>query len=412
MTDVAQLAACLDGDEPVAAAPTYPMPRESKLDPPPALGRWRAQRQLHRVKLWDGREAWAVVGYDAVRHVLRNHETFVSSPTAPGYPTLGESDAATKKSKLLTMIDPPLHTAHRGAVLREFTVKAIEALRPDAEAIVEDLIGAMERHGPPLDLVEAVGAPVPARFTCRLLGAEYEDATFFQECLGVRFSPSSPAESVYGAEDGLRSYFAELVDSRLDDPKQDLASRLVADHVETGQLSRAEAATILHVLLIGGFDTTKQMIALGTLALIEHPDQLAKLRADPSGWRNAVEELLRYITMVQSERRACTADTAIDGQTIRAGEGVLVLLNSANRDAAMFESADSFDVERNAVRHLAFGSGIHQCLGQAVARMLLQLTYPRLFDRFPHIRLAVPFESLSFRENRPLFGVDELPVEW
>lgn len=407
MTDVADMA--IQSGE--GAAP-YPIPRESKLDPPSALGRWRAQRPLHRIKLWDGREAWAIVGYDEVREVLKDHETFVSSPLAAGYPTLGEADAATKKSLLLTMIDPPLHTQHRGAVLREFTVKAIESLRGDAEAIVDDLIDAMERMNPPVDLIRVLGAPVPARFTCRLLGAPYSDAEFFQERLTVRFSPTSPAASVYGAEDGLRSYFAELVEDRLDQPRDDLSSRLVSDHVRTDRLSPAEAATILHVLLIGGFDTTKQMIALGTLTLLEHPDQLARLRADPSGWRNAVEELLRYITLIQSERRACTADTVIAGQTIQAGEGVLVLLNSANRDASVFDSADTLDLGRNAVRHLAFGSGIHQCLGQAVARMLLQLTYPRLFDRFEGLRLAVPFDALSFRESSSLFGVDELPVEW
>lgn len=407
MNDVAHLAERSEGE----AAP-YPIPRESKLDPPAALGRWRARRPLHRIKLWDGREAWAIVGYDEVREVLKDHETFVSSPLAAGYPTLGEADAATKKSLLLTMIDPPMHTQHRAAVLREFTVKAIESLRPDAEAIVDDLIDAMERMNPPVDLIRVLGAPVPARFTCRLLGTPYSDAEFFQERLTVRFSPTSPAASVYGAEDGLRSYFAALVDDRLDQPRDDLSSRLVSDHVRTGQLSGEEAATILHVLLIGGFDTTKQMIALGTLTLLEHPDQLARLKADPSGWRNAVEELLRYITLIQSERRACTADTVIGGQRIRAGEGVLVLLNSANRDASVFDSADTLDLGRNAVRHLAFGSGIHQCLGQAVARMLLQLTYPRLFDRFEGLRLAVPFDALSFRESSSLFGVDELPVEW
>jgi hypothetical protein len=408
VTDTAAAASQTDQQ----AATPYPIPRDSKLDPPPAVGRWRARRPLHRIKLWDGREAWAIVGYEEVREVLKNHETFVSSPLAPGYPTLGEADAATKKSLLLTMIDPPLHTQHRGAVLREFTVKAIESLRPDAERIVDDLIDAMGRMSPPVDLITVLGAAVPARFTCRLLGVPYADADFFQERLTVRFSPNSAAASVYGAEDGLRKYFAELVDDRLNEPQDDLSSRLVNDHVRTGQLSAEEAATILHILLIGGFDTTKQMIALGTLTLLEHPDQLATLKTDPSGWRNAVEELLRYITLIQSERRACTADTVIGGQEIRAGEGVLVLLNSANRDASVFDSADTLDLERNTVRHVAFGSGIHQCLGQAVARMLLQLTYPRLFDRFEDLRLAIPFESLSFRESSSMFGVDELPVEW
>ena len=210
MTDIADAGVRAEAEE---AATPYPIPRDSKLDPPPALGRWRAQRPLHRIKLWDGREAWAIVGYEEVREVLKNHETFVSSPLAPGYPTLGEADADTKKSLLLTMIDPPLHTQHRGAVLREFTVKAIESLRPDAEAIV----GRPDRrHGAPwnrpVDLIKVLGAPVPARFTCRLLGAPYSDAEFFQERLTVRFSPTSPAASVYGAEDGLRSYFADLVE--------------------------------------------------------------------------------------------------------------------------------------------------------------------------------------------------------
>lgn len=393
-------------------APAYPMPRESKFDPPLALARWRSERPLHRVALWDGREAWAIIGYEAVRQVMRDQKTFVSSPLAPGFPTLGEADAATKKSLLLTMVDQPLHTAQRSAVLREFTVKAIESLRPQATNVVENLLGAMESSGPPVELVEALAAPVPARFTCEFLDVPYEDAEFFQERLGIRFSPESTTGSVYDAEDGLRGYFADLVDSRMDNPKDDLTSRLVNGHVRTGELSRQDASTVLHTLLIGGFDTTKQMIALGTLTLLEHPEELAKLREHPGGWRNAVEELLRYITMVQSERRACTTDTEIGGETIRAGEGVLVMLNSANRDPSIFDLPDSFDVERDAVRHLAFGSGVHQCLGQAVARMLLQLTYPRLFAKFPDLRLAVPFESLSFRENRSLFGVEELPVEW
>jgi cytochrome P450 len=392
--------------------PAFPMRRETKLDPPPEFSRWRAQRPLHRVKLWDGREAWAIVGYDAVRQVIRDHETFVSSPLAPGYPTLGEADEATKKSLLLTMIDPPLHTTHRSSVLREFTVKAIEALRPDAESIVFGLLDAMKQSGSPVDLVSALGGPVPAQFTCRLLGAPYEDADYFTEHLGVRFSPDSSAGSVYGAEDGLREYFADLVDDRLKAPQDDLTSRLVTEHVRTGELTRKEAATILHILLIGGFDTTKQMITLGTLTLFENPDQLAILRANPSGWRNAVEEMLRYITMVQSERRACVADTVVAGQKIRAGDGLLVMLSSANRDESVFDSPETFDVERKTVRHLAFGSGVHQCLGQAVARLLLHLVFPNLFEQLPDLRLAVPFESLSFRENRPLFGVDEMLVEW
>jgi cytochrome P450 len=166
----------------------------------------------------------------------------------------------------------------------------------------------------------------------------------------------------------------------------------------------------LHVLLIGGFDTTKQMIALSTLTLLEHPDQRAELRARPELWRGAVQELLRYISIVQIERRACVEDTEVCGQLIRAGEGVLVLLGPANRDPSVFIDADRLDIHRRDLPHVAFGFGIHQCLGQPVARMLLAVTLPALFDRFPGLALAVPFPELQFREDRSIFGVQGLPV--
>ena len=178
----------------------------------------------------------------------------------------------------------------------------------------------------------------------------------------------------------------------------------------TGKLSAEDAAALLHVLLIGGFDTTKQMIALSTVTLLGHRPQLAELMAAPALWRGAVQELLRYISVAQVERRACVADTRVCGQLIRAGEGVLVLLGSANRDPDVFGDPDRFDIHRRDLPHVAFGHGIHQCLGQPVARMLLSVTLPALFARFPRLSLAVPVEELRFRDDRSLIGVSELPV--
>jgi cytochrome P450 len=399
---------------PQQLAPLDPVPfrRASKLDPPTELGLWRSEQPLRKVVLWNGNEAWIALSYEAVRAVFKDHRRFSSVPTTPGFPTINEADSATKAAALLPMLDPPVHTVLREAVLREFILRRIDALRPASEAMVAELLDRVARHGPPVDLVSALAGPVPARFTCLFLGVPYEDAEFFTRCLDVRFKPTSSAQSVYAVDDDLREYFRRLVAERERQPRGDLAGRLVAESVRTGKLTPEQAAALLHVLLIGGFDTTKQMIAVGTLVLLEHPDQLALLRADPGLWRMAIQELLRFISVAQVERRACVEDTEVCGQPIRAGEGVLVLLGAANRDPGVFPDPDRLDVRRKDLPHVAFGFGIHQCLGQPVARMLLSVALPALFARFGDLRLATPFAELPFRDDQSLFGVRELPVTW
>jgi cytochrome P450 len=393
-------------------APPLNFTRTSKLDPPAEWALWRGDEPLRKVQLWDGSTAWVALSYAAVRAVFKDHERFKSQPATAGFPTINEADSATKASALMPMVDRPVHTVLREAVMREFILKRIEALRPETEQLVSELLDDIEAQGPPTDLVAAYATAVPARFTCLLIGVPYEDAAFFRSCLDVRFSPGSNTSSVYGADDQLRAYFRRLVAERDREPTGDLASRLVLDNVRPGTLSAEDAAALLHVLLIGGFDTTKQMIAMGTLTLLQHQDQLSALRAEPSRWRLAVQELLRYLSVIQLERRACVADTEVCGQVIRAGEGVLTVISAANRDPAVFTEPDRFDISRKEMSHVAFGFGIHQCLGQPVARMLLAVALPALFDRLPGLRTAVPFEHLLFNEGRNLYGLAELPLTW
>ena len=383
---------------------------KAKLDPPAWSGSWRAEGPLHRITLWNGETAWVALSYAAVRAVFKDSARFRSQPGTPGFPTINQADSASKGAALLPMLDPPAHTALREAVLREFIVKRIEALRPDAERIVARLLDAMAGAAGPVDLITALAAPVPATFTCLLLGVPLEDAAFFAECLDVRFTPTSATEEVHGADDRLRRYFRDLVAARAERPRDDLSSRLVSTSVLTGKLSPEDAAALLHVLLIGGFDTTKQMTALSTVTLLGHREQLAELMAEPALWRGAVQELLRYVSVAQVERRACIEDTDVCGQLIRAGEGVLVLLGAANRDPGVFTDPDRFDIHRRDLPHVAFGHGIHQCLGQPVARLLLSVTLPALFGRYPGLSLAVPVEELRFRDDRSIIGVSELPV--
>jgi cytochrome P450 len=383
---------------------------EAKLDPPAHFGSWRAAAPLRRISLWNGETAWVALSYAAVRAVFKDSARFKSQPATPGFPTINQADSASKGAELLPMLDPPAHTALREAVLREFIVKRIDSLRPDAERIVARLLDAIADAADPVDLVTALAAPVPAAFTCLLLGVPLDDAAFFAECLDVRFTPTSAAEAVYGADDRLRRYFRDLVAARAEQPRDDLSSRLVTGSVLTGKLSAEDAAALLHVLLIGGFDTTKQMIALSTVTLLGHRQQLGELIAEPALWRGAVQELLRYVSVAQVERRACVEDTQVCGQLIRAGEGVLVLLGAANRDPDVFADPDRFDIHRRDLPHVAFGHGIHQCLGQPVARMLISVTLPALFSRYPGLSLAVPVGELRFREDRSIVGVSELPV--
>jgi cytochrome P450 len=312
-------------------------------------------------------------------------------------------------------MDDPDHARLRRMVMGTFAIRRVEALRPSIQRIVDERIDALLAGPRPVDLVEAFALPVPSLVICRLLGVPYADHDFFQRRTRLLVVRDQAVDRVTAAVDELTEYLDGVIASKLAKPADDVLSRLAVEHVATGDLSRREAALMAVLLLIAGHETTANMIALGTLTLLEHPDQLAAIRDtdDPALIAGAVEELLRYLTIAHSgRRRIALEDIEIDGHTIHASDGIVLAADAANRDERSFPDPDRLDVHRDARGHVAFGFGVHQCLGQPLARVELQVAYGTLYRRIPGLRLAVPLEQIRFKHDSNVYGVYELPVTW
>jgi hypothetical protein len=267
----------------------------------------------------------------------------------------------------------------------------------------------------PVDLVQAFALPVPSLVICELLGVPYADHDFFQANSKILVNRESSVEAAQKANGELLDYLDRLVAEKLADAGDDLISELATERVKTGELTERELASMGVLLLIAGHETTANMIALGTLALLEHPDQLAGLRDadDPKLVADGVEELLRYLTIIQSGlRRVALADIEIGDQTIHAGDGVVIAIDAGNRDGQAFADPERLDLDRDAGGHMAFGFGVHQCLGQPLARVELQVVYGTLYRRIPSLRLATDLAHVPFKHDGAIYGVYELPVTW
>ncbi|MFF9645849.1 cytochrome P450 [Kitasatospora aureofaciens] len=403
-------------DVPPAEVPDYPMTRAAgcPFDPPPALHTLQAEAPISRVRLWDGTTPWLVTRYEDVRALLADPR-IGSDSTHPHYPH--QSPAAKERrrqSRTFITMDDPEHARLRRMVTAAFSIKHVEALRPAIQKIVDDLIDAMLAGPGPVDLVQAFALPVPSLVICGLLGVPYADHDFFQTNSRILVRSTTTPEQARAATQLLLDYLDRLIGDKLTHPTDDLLSTL-AEWVRAGELSRREAASMGMLLLIAGHETTANMIALGTLALLQHPDQLARVSAsdDPKPIASAVEELLRYLTIVHSgRRRVAREDIEIGGVTIRAGEGVVLANDIGNRDPAAFPDPDRLDVDRNPRHHVAFGFGVHQCLGQPLARVELQVVYSTLYRRIPTLRLAVGLDQIPFKHDGTVYGVYELPVTW
>jgi cytochrome P450 len=281
---------------------------------------------------------------------------------------------------------------------------------------VDRLIDELLAGPKPADLVEAFALPVPSLVICDLLGVPYADHEFFQANSRCLITRTSSAEERGGAFRALHEYLDHLLAEKIAHPREDVLSGL-GERVAAGELTRSDAAGVGVLLLIAGHETTANMIALGTLALLEHPDQLALLResgaGDPALVAGAVEELLRYLNITHNgRRRVALEDIEIGGRTIRAGDGLIMANDIANRDPEAFAEPDRLDLRRDARHHVAFGFGIHQCLGQPLARLELQVVYATLYRRIPTLALATEMDRIRFKHDGAVYGVYELPVTW
>ncbi|HET6740224.1 MAG TPA: cytochrome P450 [Kribbella sp.] len=397
------------------STPAYPMTRATgcPFDPPPQLRDLQEESPLVKVNIF-GKDAWLVTRYDDQRKLLADPR-LSSDVRTPGYPSpTGEPPRKDGVGIGFILMDDPEHARLRRMVTAPFMIKRIEAMRPGIQKIVDGLIDDLLAGPKPVDLVEAFALPVPSLVICQLLGVPYADHGLFQHNSKTLIRMSATPEERAEAHGNLATYLDNLVGEKLENPGDDLLSGLT-ERVKAGELTRQDAAGMGVLLLIAGHETTANMIALGTLALLEHPEQLAVLREtdDPKVVASAVEELLRYLNITHNgRRRAVLEDLELHGQVIKAGEGIIFPNDIGNRDPSVFTDPDALDLGRDARRHVAFGFGVHQCLGQPLARLELQVVYSTLYRRIPSLRRAVPLEEIPFKHDGAVYGVYSLPVTW
>ncbi|MFD8725285.1 cytochrome P450 [Streptomyces sp. NPDC059629] len=403
---------------PTSFADPFPWPR-GPFHPSEVYGWLREEQPVVRVDTRHGRPVWLVTRYDDVRAVLSDPRVS-SDAHQPGFPQLGPTPEAREGERLFLRMDAPEHTVFRRLLSRNFMVKRVEAMRPRIQQLVDDTLTTMLASPTrSADLVQALALPVPSTVLSWILGVRAEDREFFNKATEELLGGSTPEdlaaqERAQAAYVTLHGYIEQLVAEKeaLADPGDDILGQLVTAS-RAGSITHADIVSSGFLLIVAGHDTTASMTGTGTLTLLQHPDQLAELRAAPELIPAAVEELLRYLTVVHLiVLRVATEDIEVGGVTIPAGEGIVPLNISANRDDAHYPDADRFDIHRAARDHFAFGFGMHQCLGQPLARVELQVIFETLLRRVPTLRLAVPVDEVPFKLWSPINGVASLPVTW
>lgn len=397
--------------------PDFPMTRAPgcPFDPPPKVMQLNASKQLSRVRIWDGSTPWLITGYEAIRSLFSDARASVDD-RLPGYPHWNEGMLATvhKRPRSVFTSDAEEHTRYRRMLSKPFTFRRVEALRPAVQRITDEHIDAILAGPKPADLVPALCLAIPTMVISEMLGVPYEDADFFQENANKGMNRYATAEDAAQGAGALARYLKKLIHVKMDDPGENLVSDL-AERVKVGEITDREAAQLATGVLIAGHETTAGQIAISIVALLENPDQLALLRDadDPKVIGNAVEELMRYCSIIQTgQRRIATEDIEVGGEVIRAGEGIILDVAPANWDARQFPEPERLDLLREDGPQVGFGYGRHQCVGQQLARMELQIVLPTVLRRIPTLRLAVSLDELPFKHDGLAYGLHELPVTW
>jgi cytochrome P450 len=377
------------------------------FDPVADLAAIRADQPMYPLPMPGGATAWMVTRYEDVKSVLGDHVRFSND-----FANVMAAGAANEDPGGLGFRDPPDHTRLRKLLTPEFTMRRLRRLEPRIEALVNERLDALEQAGQPADLVEMFALPIPSLVVCELLGVPYDERADFLRLSTDRFDFSGGPEASLAAINESMRFLTALVERERANPGDGLLGTLLRERGD--EIGDRELASLADGLLTGGHDTSTSMIALGTLWLLQHPEHLALVRdGDENQVAQVVEELLRYMTVVQvAFPRFAKEDLVLAGQEVKKGEMVLCSLSAANRDPALGPEMDTVHPGRDVPSHLAFGYGIHRCVGAPLAQMEMRIAYPALLRRFPGLRLAVPDEEIAWRALAIVYGVDRLPVAW
>ncbi|MFI6866150.1 cytochrome P450 [Nocardia sp. NPDC050406] len=399
-----------------ADLPLYPGRRSAGCPFAPAaeIGELAAAAPISTVRIWDDKTPWLVTGHAEVRALLADERVSCDNHR-PEYPQITEGMKAVMEASPYTMFntDGTEHARFRRMWAKPFTPKRLDAIRPLIQKHVDATLDAMLAQGNSADLVTALALPVPSLLICELLGVPYGDHEFFQHHTEVGFGGHATAEEQQQSTLEVLMFLTKLIEAFAVEPGEGLLSDL-AGYVNAGELQVWEAAFQAVGFLAAGHETTANMIGLSVIALLERPEDLAVIRDtdDPAVLERAVDELIRYMSVVDTGlRRIALEDIEIGDTVIRAGDGIVFDLAHANRDPRVFADPDRLDIGReNASSHVAFGAGRHQCIGLQLTRIELGITLQTLFRRVPGLRLAAPVESFKF--DAIVYGVSALPVQW
>lgn len=391
----------------------FPVDRKARFDPPQEYFEMQAERPFQRSTLPSGLSAVVVTRHDHIRRLLED-DRLSSEERRPGYPALYEDGFVTPLADTFAHSDGERHMKVRRILAREFTRRRIEENRPVVQQLVDSALDAMVSKGAPAELVRDYALPVPAGAIFRYLGVPEADRPLIESNTRAMMDATSSEEDVAAAAGAIVSHLDEIVTKKENSEEEGLLSRLVHEEMLPGHLDREDVVQIAMIVLVSGSETTATMIGLGVYTLLQYPQQLRRLLENPELWPGAVDELMRHQTIITNPiQRVATDDIEIDGETIAAGEGVLMVLEAGNRDPRRYNAPHALDVTRQARDHLTFSHGAHRCLAGSFARMELEVAFRGLFERLPGLRLAVPEVEIPMRpESVGMYGVERLPVAW
>lgn len=399
--------------------PAYPIQRECPYKPSSDTTQLREPGPITKVRLYDGKTVWLVTGPAEARALLAD-KRMSSRSDFTNYPVLDERHLHMRATRemakeeeggfagVLFGVDPPEHTRQRQILLPSFTVRRVAVHRPEIQRIVDERLDAMLSQGPSADLLSAFAAPIPMMVVCAFLGIPYADRAQFEPAARDLFDP----DRADAALASLNGYLERLIVAKETDPGTGLLDDQISKHLQKDELTRTELVAFALALLVAGTVTSTSAIALGTLALLDTPGQYAALSADPDLVPGAVEEVLRYVSLVEQLARVATEDVEIAGEVIEAGDGVLISMAGANMDPTVTNQPHGFDITQPPANHLAFSHGIHHCMGRNLARLELDIAFRSLVTRVPTLRLAVPSAEVPWYNDFTVPRLLSLPVTW